>query len=61
MKHEVTLSDSELSKACEKWIDDLCKTGGRAWSLRVPVDFNHDPDVLFSELIKRFNERNINP
>jgi len=53
-REECTLSDSQLIEKCENWITDLCRSGGRAWCLRVPVDFNCDPDMLFSELIKRF-------
>lgn len=49
-----TLSDDELIAACSKWIDDLCRSGGSKWSLTVPVDFNRDPDMLFTELINRF-------
>jgi hypothetical protein len=48
------LSDEQLIEKCEKWIDSLCKTGGKSWTLRVPVDFNNDPDMLFTELIERF-------
>lgn len=51
---EVTLSDSELIQKCEDWITKLCHSGGKAWCLRVPVDFNNDPDMLFSALIKRY-------
>ena len=51
---EVPLSDTELVAKCSEWISKLCESGGKAWSLRVPIDFKHDPDVLFGELIKRF-------
>ena len=53
-QHQVTLSDEELVEKCTEWISKLCATGGRAWSLEVPVNFNRDPDILFSELIQRF-------
>lgn len=59
-KDKCTLSDKELILKCEEWISKLANTGGRAWSLRVPVDFNHDPDMLFCELIRRFNASQIN-
>ena len=49
-----TLSDRQLTVRCEKWIKDLCQSGGRKWSLNVPPDDNNDPDLLFSELIERF-------
>ena len=51
---EVPLSDSELVEKCRTWISELCRSGGRAWTLRVPVDMSRDPDILFSELIRRF-------
>lgn len=49
-----TLTDHELLEKCGQWVTDLCESGGRKWTLRVPVDFNRDPDILFSELIRRF-------
>jgi len=51
-----TLSDTELIKKCKEWISKLAQSGGSEWSLRVPVDFNHDPDVLFSELCNRLEK-----
>jgi hypothetical protein len=56
MKREVDLNDEELINKCNDWISRLCETGGRAWSLRVPVDFDRDPDVLFVELINRYKK-----
>jgi hypothetical protein len=50
------LSDDDLIKRCGDWISKLCKTRGGAWCLRVPVDFDHDPDMLFIELIQRYKE-----
>lgn len=58
MNKECTLSDEELIEACDKWITSLCATGGDSWVLSIPVNFNRDPDMLFSELIKRFKDRN---
>ena len=51
---ECTLKDNELIEKCKKWVTILCTTEGRAWCLSVPANFNHDPDMLFSELIKRY-------
>lgn len=48
------LSDSDIVQVVDKWVDKVCKSGGRGWSLRVPVDFNHDPYVLITDLTKRF-------
>lgn len=59
-KKECTLSDQELIKRCNEWVSRLCNTGGAAWTLRVPVDFENDPDMLFIELSKRF-EKTLKP
>lgn len=50
-----------LIEKCRQWISNLCKSGGRAWSLRVPPDPDHDPDLLFSELCRRVKESVDNP
>jgi hypothetical protein len=47
------IPDAELIKKVERWVRMLCDTGGSAWSLRVPPDPLHDPDLLISELIRR--------
>jgi hypothetical protein len=49
-----TLSDQKLIDSCREWISKLCDSGGKEWTLGVPVDFNRDPDMLFSEVITRF-------
>lgn len=54
MNDKCTLSDKELSEKCRTLISALCQTGGKAWSMRVPVDFNNDSDMLLSELVRRF-------
>lgn len=51
-----TLTNEELKAKIADWVDRFCKTGGRAWSLRVPVDFNHDPDMVILELANRFTQ-----
>ena len=48
------LSNDELVTAVQEWVSKLCDTGGRAWTLRVPVDFDRDPDILITELCQRF-------
>ena len=58
MKPECTLNNEELSIACDNWITELCRSGGKKWCLSIPVNLNKDPDMLFIELIKRFNEFN---
>lgn len=54
LKRECDLTDEILMEKCSKWVSDLCKTGGHAWTLRVPVDMDRDPDILFTELIERY-------
>ncbi len=55
-RQECTLSDEELIERGQEWVSKLARSGGKAWSLRVPVDFNHDPDMIFCEIIKRMKE-----
>jgi hypothetical protein len=49
-----TLRDAELLADVEKWVSKLCDPGGMAWTLSVPVNFNRDPDMLITELHKRY-------
>lgn len=51
-----TLSDDALIEKASQWVSKLCDSGGRAWALKIPIDFNNDPDIIFSELTKRFSE-----
>ena len=53
---ECTLTDAELVAKIDEWNGKLCKTGGRAWCLRVPPDPNNDPDLLIAQLCKRFEK-----
>jgi hypothetical protein len=53
---QAEMPDDELVEKCQKWISDLCRTGAKCWSLRVPPDPEHDPDLLFNELIRRFQK-----
>ncbi len=50
------LKDSELTDRCEKWVNKLCESKGKAWTLCIPPDHGRDPDLLITELIKRFKE-----
>jgi len=56
MENKVTLSDIELIEAVNLWVSKLNKTGGSAWKLSVPVNFNEDPDMLITELVNRYKE-----
>jgi hypothetical protein len=48
-----TLSNEELIKKGQEWIQRLIDSGGRDWAIRVPAEPNHDPDLIFSELCNR--------
>lgn len=52
-----TLTDEELILRAEKWVHKLAQSGGHDWCLRVPVDFNNDPDMLFIELCNRLKAK----
>lgn len=53
MEQSCTLTNEELIAICEKWIHKLAESGGKDWCLSVPVNFNKDPDMLFTELAER--------
>lgn len=53
-KRTCTLSDEELWIRCDRWVSKLAESGGRDWVLRVPPDYDNDPDMLFLELLQRF-------
>ncbi|NDV63901.1 hypothetical protein [Bacteroides sp. 224] len=55
-ENRCTLSNAELITKSNEWVSKLARTGGQAWNLRVPVDFNNDPDMLFCEMAKRLKE-----
>lgn len=48
------LNNEELVIKVREWVSKLAKTGGSAWTLSVPVNFERDPDILIEELCKRF-------
>ena len=50
---DCTLTDGALEIKAREWIKDLCKTKGRSWRLSIPVEVNHDPDMIFAELCNR--------
>lgn len=55
---ECTLTDEQLIEKCNAWVHKLAESGGNKWTLQVPVNFNEDPDILFTELGKRLKKRN---
>jgi len=56
MENKCTLSNEDLIQKANDLISKLAASGGKSWSLSVPVDFNSDPDILFSELGNRLRE-----
>jgi hypothetical protein len=53
MRDHCTLTNEELIAKAQELVNELAKTGGRSWHLRIPVNFNRDPDMIFLELTKR--------
>jgi len=52
------IEDLELIKKSKEVVNKLCKTGGKSFTMSVPVKLE-DSDVILSELIKRFEKNNI--
>jgi hypothetical protein len=50
-----TLTNTQLTKKLTDLVIELSGTSGRAWKISSPPDYNNDPDLLFLELISRFN------
>jgi len=57
MNKECTLTNDELIEKLKEWNSRLCKNGGRAWCLSVPVNFNIDPDILINEACDRLGQK----
>lgn len=41
------LTNEHLIKKGKEWVESLIETGGKSWCLKIPVDINNDPDVIF--------------
>jgi hypothetical protein len=52
-----TLTNKELAEKLMYWVKKLTASGGRDWTLRVPVDENHDPDCIMTEAARRLMEK----
>lgn len=50
-----SMPDTELLELSAEWVTKLCTTGGRAWTLCVPPS-KKDPDMVFSELARRYRK-----
>lgn len=53
-KKQEAMSNEELMELAEKQISELARTGGRSHKMTVPPEIT-DTDMLFSELVRRFN------
>lgn len=50
------MEDDELIAKAREMVNEPCQTGGRSWTMRVPVDLERDHDMVFTRLINRFEE-----
>lgn len=48
-----SMSNEELLKTAKSNLSELCKTGGRSFTMNVPPRID-DTDLIFDELIKRY-------
>ena len=54
-KKQAAMSETELIELASKQVSELARTGGRSHKMCVPPEIT-DTDMLFSELIKRFQK-----
>lgn len=52
------IPDSELAKKAYEALSKLCKDGARSFTMTVPPRID-DTDMIFSELIRRYNSLRI--
>jgi hypothetical protein len=57
---QAEMSNEELIKLADKQVSELAKTGGRSHKMSVPPQIT-DTDMIFCELIKRFEKLISNP
>lgn len=55
-QHMHGMSDRKLLEDCHIELDKLCKTGAKSFTMTVPARPT-DTDLLFAELLRRFEER----
>ena len=53
---QAKMTDEELIQIADKQLSEMCKTGGRSFRMTVPVEIK-DTDMIFSELIRRFQNK----
>ena len=57
-KRKKSIPDKNLIQLCKEAIKKMCNTGGKAFTMTVPVKIE-DTDIILSELVERF-EKSIN-
>lgn len=54
-KPRTRISDEKLIQKCDEAIKILLKTGGKGFKATIPADKENDHDLLFAELVRRFD------
>lgn len=53
------IPDKELLVICKTELSNMCRSGGKSFTMRVPVT-EKDTDMLLSELFRRFDRYSTN-
>lgn len=53
------IPDKELLSICKTELSNMCRSGGKSFTMRVPVT-EKDTDMLLSELFRRFDRYSTN-
>ncbi len=56
LKKQADMSNKELIERATEELSKLCKTGGKSFTMCVPVRVT-DTDMIISELIKRYKNK----
>lgn len=54
-ERQEAMPDAELCQKVKDEVRNMCKSGGRSFTMRVPVAIN-DTDMLICELVRRFEQ-----
>lgn len=57
LQHQLeSMPDKELAQIAREHLNELCRTGGRSFIMHVPPRVE-DVDLIFAQLIKRFEDK----
>jgi len=56
MSKTSNMTNAELADKVEYWLEELLKSGGKAWRLCVPPQETHDPDIILTEVVERLRK-----